>query len=345
MENNIKVLITGGAGFIGGALIRKLLKESNYNIFNLDNLSYSSDLKSIDSLIQSLGKNTQKRYKFIKGDISNKETVENVIQETKPELIFHLAAETHVDKSIIYPENFILSNILGTFNLLESSLNYYKKIDPEKQKKFKFIHISTDEVFGSLPQNGFFNENTKYDPRSPYSASKASSDHLVKAWFHTYDLPCIITNCSNNYGPWQYPEKLIPNIISKAIQQKNISIYGSGKNIRDWLYVEDHIDAILLIADKGLPGKNYCIGGNNEKTNLDVAEKICNYLDEINPQINSHKSLIKFVKDRAGHDFRYAIDASLIKQELNWSPKHNFEDGLKNTIDWYLNNKSWLYKI
>ncbi len=345
MENNIKVLITGGAGFIGGALIRKLLKESNYNIFNLDNLSYSGDLQSIDSLIQSLGKNAQKRYKFIKGDISNKETVENVIQETKPELIFHLAAETHVDKSIIYPENFILSNILGTFNLLESSLNYYKKIDPEKQKKFKFIHISTDEVFGSLPQNGFFNENTKYDPRSPYSASKASSDHLVKAWFHTYDLPCIITNCSNNYGPWQYPEKLIPNIISKAIQQKNISIYGSGKNIRDWLYVEDHIDAILLIADKGLPGKNYCIGGNNEKTNLDVAEKICNYLDEINPQVNSHKSLIKFVKDRAGHDFRYAIDASLIKQELNWSPKHNFEDGLKNTIDWYLNNKSWLYKI
>ncbi len=345
MENNIKVLITGGAGFIGGALIRKLLKESNYNIFNLDNLSYSGDLKSIDSLIQSLGKNTQKRYKFIKGDISNKETVENVIQETKPELIFHLAAETHVDKSIICPENFILSNIIGTFNLLESSLNYYKKIDPEKQKKFKFIHISTDEVFGSLPQNGFFNENTKYDPRSPYSASKASSDHLVKAWFHTYGLPCIITNCSNNYGPWQYPEKLIPNIISKAIQQKNISIYGSGKNIRDWLYVEDHIDAILLIADKGLPGKNYCIGGNNEKTNLDVAEKICNYLDEINPQVNSHKSLIKFVKDRAGHDFRYAIDASLIKQELNWSPKHNFEDGLKNTIDWYLNNKSWLYKI
>ena len=345
MENNIKVLITGGAGFIGGALIRKLLKESNYNIFNLDNLSYSGDLQSIDSLIQSLGKNAQKRYKFIKGDISNKETVENVIQETKPELIFHLAAETHVDKSIICPENFILSNILGTFNLLESSLNYYKKIDPEKQKKFKFIHISTDEVFGSLPQNGFFNENTKYDPRSPYSASKASSDHLVKAWFHTYDLPCIITNCSNNYGPWQYPEKLIPNIISKAIQQKNISIYGSGKNIRDWLYVEDHIDAILLIADKGLPGKNYCIGGNNEKTNLDVAEKICNYLDEINPQVNSHKSLIKFVKDRAGHDFRYAIDASLIKQELNWSPKHNFEDGLKNTIDWYLNNKSWLYKI
>jgi len=321
MENNIKVLITGGAGFIGGALIRKLLKESNYNIFNLDNLSYSGDLQSIDSLIQSLGKNAQKRYKFIKGDISNKETVENVIQETKPELIFHLAAETHVDKSIICPENFILSNILGTFNLLESSLNYYKKIDPEKQKKFKFIHISTDEVFGSLPQNGFFNENTKYDPRSPYSASKASSDHLVKAWFHTYGLPCIITNCSNNYGPWQYPEKLIPNIISKAIQQKNISIYGSGKNIRDWLYVEDHIDAILLIADKGLPGKNYCIGGNNEKTNLDVAEKICNYLDEINPQVNSHKSLIKFVKDRAGHDFRYAIDASLIKQELKLPAK------------------------
>ena len=345
MENNIKVLITGGAGFIGGALIRKLLKESNYNIFNLDNLSYSGDLQSIDSLIQSLGKNAQKRYKFIKGDISNKETVENVIQETKPELIFHLAAETHVDKSIICPENFILSNILGTFNLLESSLNYYKKIDPEKQKKFKFIHISTDEVFGSLPQNGFFNENTKYDPRSPYSASKASSDHLVKAWFHTYGLPCIITNCSNNYGPWQYPEKLIPNIISKAIQQKNISIYGSGKNIRDWLYVDDHVEALLLIAEKGKIGSSYCVGGFGERTNKEVQLLICKILDEIDPKKFPHSRLIKNVIDRPGHDKRYAINSTKIQQELDWKPQIKFEDGLKKTIYWYLNNLEWAKKM
>ena len=344
MERYEKILITGGAGFIGGALIRKLLKESKCSLYNLDNLTYSGDLSSINSLLKSLDSNTPKRYKFFKGDISDKSTVNELIQEIKPELIIHLAAETHVDQSIKFPEKFISSNIFGTFNLLQASLNYYEKVNKDIKKKFKFIHVSTDEVFGSLNEEGFFNENSKYNPRSPYSASKASSDHLVKAWFHTYGLPCIITNCSNNYGPWQNPEKLIPNTISKALLKQLIPIYGSGKNIRDWLYVDDHIDAILRVADKGIPGENYCIGGNNEKQNLDVVNQICQYLDKHIPQKNSYKSLIKFVSDRPGHDFRYAIDSTLIRKDLNWLPNHNFEDGLEKTIDWYLKNKNWLRK-
>ncbi len=342
MERYKKILITGGAGFIGGALVRKLLKESKCFIYNLDNLTYSGDLSSINSLLKSLGSNSSARYKFFKGDISDKSTVDKVIQETQPELIIHLAAETHVDQSIRFPEKFISTNILGTFQLLQTSLIYYENTNKEIKKKFKFIHVSTDEVFGSLNEEGKFNENSKYNPRSPYSASKASSDHLVKAWFHTYGLPCIITNCSNNYGPWQNPEKLIPNTISKALLNQHIPIYGNGKNIRDWLYVDDHIDAILLVAEKGMPGQNYCIGGNNEKHNLDVVNKICQYLDKYIPQKYSYKSLIRFVKDRQGHDFRYAIDSTLIRKDLNWIPKHNFEKGLNKTIDWYLKNKVWL---
>lgn len=344
MERYKKILITGGAGFIGGALIRKLLKDSKYCIYNLDNLTYSGDLSSINLLLKSLGPNTSERYKFFKGDISDKSTVNYVIQETQPELIIHLAAETHVDKSIQLPEKFISSNILGTFQLLQSSLIYYEKVKSDIRKKFKFLHVSTDEVFGSLNEKGYFDENSKYNPRSPYSASKASSDHLVNAWFHTYGLPCIITNCSNNYGPWQNPEKLIPNTISKALLKQNIPIYGKGENVRDWLFVDDHIDAILLVAEKGVPGKKYCIGGNNEKKNLDVVNKICEYLDKHIPQNYSYKSLIKFVKDRQGHDFRYAIDSSLIREELNWVPNYNFEKGLHKTIDWYLNNKKWIFK-
>ena len=344
MEIYKKILITGGAGFIGGALVRKLLKETKCYIYNLDNLTYSGDISSINLLLKSLGSNTSERYKFFKGDISDKSTVDKVIQETQPEIIIHLAAETHVDQSIRFPEKFISSNILGTFQLLQTSLNYYEKTNKYIKKKFKFIHVSTDEVFGSLNEEGYFNESSKYDPRSPYSASKASSDHLVKAWFHTYGLPCVITNCSNNYGPWQNPEKLIPNTISKATLNKQIPIYGNGNNIRDWLYVDDHIDAITLVANKGLPGKSYCIGGNNEKTNLEVVNKICEYLDKYIPKRYSYKSLIKFVKDRPGHDFRYAIESSLIKKDLNWTPKHNFESGLEKTIDWYLKNKDWLKK-
>jgi len=344
MKNYKKILITGGAGFIGGALIRKLLKDSKCFIYNLDNLTYSGDLSSINLLLKSLGSNSSKRYKFFKGDISNKSTVNYVFQKIQPEIIIHLAAETHVDQSIKFPEKFISSNIFGTFQLLETSLNYYEKLDEDIKKNFKFLHISTDEVFGSLNENGYFNENSKYNPRSPYSASKASSDHLVKSWFHTYGLPCVITNCSNNYGPWQNPEKLIPNTISKALLNKSIPLYGNGSNVRDWLYVYDHVDAIILAAEKGLPGSSYCIGGNNEKTNLDVVNKICQYLDKQVPKKHSYKSLIKFVKDRPGHDFRYAIDASLIKKDLHWVPKHNFDEGIEKTIDWYLKNKDWIKK-
>ena len=344
MKRFKKILVTGGAGFIGGALIRKLLRETNCSVFNLDNLTYSSDLYSIELLIKSLGSNTIDRYTFFKGDIADKSTVDNVIKKIQPELIIHLAAETHVDKSIKSPERFISSNIIGTFQLLQGSLEYFEKASQDIKQKFKFLHISTDEVFGSLNEKGYFHENSKFNPRSPYSASKASSDHLVKAWFYTYGLPCIITNCSNNYGPWQNPEKLIPNIISKALLNDHIQIYGDGKNVRDWLYVDDHIDALLLVAEKGIPGKNYCIGGNNEKTNLDVVNKICQHLDEYIPQKNSYKNLIKFVLDRPGHDFRYAIDSSLIRKEFNWEPKFKFEEGLIKTINWYLDNKTWLTK-
>lgn len=341
MHRYQKILITGGAGFIGGALIRKLLKYSKCSIYNLDNLTYSGDLTSINLLLKSLGSNAFERYKFFKVDVSDKSTLDKVFQEIQPELIIHLAAETHVDQSIKFPEKFISSNIFGTFQLLQTSLNYFEKVNEDIKKKFKFLHISTDEVFGSLNEEGHFNEDSNYNPRSPYSASKAGSDHLVKAWFHTYGLPCIVTNCSNNYGPWQNPEKLIPNTISKALMKKNIPVYGNGTNIRDWLYVDDHVDAILLAAEKGLPGSTYCIGGNNEKTNLDVVNKICLYLDKHNPQRESYKSLIKFVKDRKGHDFRYAIDSSLIKKDLNWVPKHNFDEGIEKTINWYLKNKDW----
>ena len=345
MERFKKILITGGAGFIGGALIRKLLKDSESYIFNLDNLTYSGDLFSINSFIKTLNSSAFERYQFIRGDISDKSTVDNLIKEIEPELIIHLAAETHVDNSIQFPEKFISSNILGTFRLLESSIKYFNSVNNTIKQKFKFLHVSTDEVFGSLNKTGYFNENSNYNPRSPYSASKASSDHLVKAWFHTYKLPCIITNCSNNYGPWQNREKLIPNTISKAIQNKNIPIYGKGENIRDWLYVDDHVDAILLVAEKGIAGKNYCIGGNNEETNLNIVNKICQYLDMRIPKSDSHKSLIQFVEDRPGHDKRYAIDFRKIKRDLRWKPKFKFKDALEKTVKWYLNNPEWARKV
>ncbi len=338
--NQTKVIITGGAGFIGGTLIRKLLKEKKYLIYNIDKLGYASDLSWINS-----SKYDQSLHNFFKIDLRNKEILEKTVKEIKPDLIIHLAAESHVDRSIDNPLSFIESNIIGTFNLLEAARSYWEKIRDNNKKLFRFIHISTDEVFGSLGSNGKFDENTRYSPRSPYSSSKASSDHLVQSWHHTYGLPTIISNCSNNYGPYQFPEKLIPLSILKGMKGEKIPLYGNGLNIRDWLYVEDHIEALLLIADKGEIGTSYCIGGFGERTNKEVQIQICKILDEVTPKKFPHESLIEYVTDRPGHDKRYSINSNLIKKKLGWTPKITFEEGLKKTINWYLKNTKWSISI
>tara|TARA_S200000501_G_scaffold375713_1_gene428470 strand:+ start:474 stop:1544 length:1071 start_codon:yes stop_codon:yes gene_type:complete len=339
-KDKYKVIITGGAGFIGGTLIRKLLKEKDWVIYNLDRMGYASDLSWVKD-----SKDYKLRHLFLKIDLREKEKLEKLVKDISPNLIIHLAAESHVDRSIDNPVNFIESNIVGTFNLLEASRSYWKEISSHKKKLFRFIHISTDEVFGSLGVDGKFDENTKYSPRSPYSSSKASSDHLVQSWYHTYGLPTIISNCSNNFGPYQFPEKLIPLSILKGIKGENIPLYGNGINIRDWLYVEDHVEALLLIADQGKAGKSYCIGGFGERTNKEVQLQICNILDKVNPRDFPHSTLIKNVADRPGHDKRYAINSKLIQKELGWAPKITFEDGLKKTIHWYLNNLKWSYSV
>ena len=335
----MRILVTGGAGFIGKALIIKLLSNPQNEIYNLDKLTYASDLVEIDNFIKF--KNL-KNYKFLKVDLSNKSQTSEAIKIANPDLIIHLAAESHVDRSITNPFIFIKSNIVGTYNLLEAALIHFQELKAKRKEIFKFHHISTDEVFGTLGDNGKFSEISQYDPRSPYSASKASSDHLVRAWFHTYNLPVLITNCSNNYGPWQFPEKLIPVIIYNALKGEKIPIYGNGLNIRDWLYVDDHVDALLQVICKGKIGSSYCIGGNNEKSNIDCAEEICFYLDKFKPKKSQYKKQISFVKDRQGHDKRYAINASKIKTELGWEPKTNFSDGIRNTVYWYLENTDWL---
>ncbi len=331
--NNKRILITGGAGFIGLNLINKLLKETNSLIFNLDKLNYASNL---DFLLNTLGNNP--RHFFFKNDLVNSVDLENVFKKSNPDIIFHLAAESHVDRSIINPEIFIRSNILGTFNLLQASKRHWENLELDRKNNFRFHHISTDEVFGSLEENGKFNEETKYDPRSPYSASKASSDHLVSSWFHTYGLPVVITNCSNNYGPFQYTEKLIPMAIRNCLKSQSIPLYGDGKNVRDWLYVEDHVEAILQVIRKGNLGMKYCIGGNQEKENIEVLKSICALMDQLKPKSKPYDQLIKSVKDRLGHDKRYAIDTKFINQEIGWQPKTKFKEGLKKTIIWYLNN-------
>jgi len=335
------VLITGGAGFIGSALVKKLLLKTNCNIYNLDKLNYSSDLTSINILLENSQRNLVSRYKFFKCDLLNQKKLDEIITYCKPDLIMHLAAESHVDRSIKYPLKFIQNNIIGTFNLLEASRTYFENIDSNLQNKFRFHHISTDEVFGSLGHKGKFDENSNYDPKSPYSASKASSDHLVRSWHHTFGIPSLITNCSNNYGPWQYPDKLIPVIILNALNQKKIPIYGDGQHIRDWLFVEDHIDALLLIASKGEIGDTYCIGGDNERTNNEVAKLICSILDNLKPISKPYSDFITYVSDRPGHDNRYAIDSSFLKQKLKWLPKQEFRSGLEITVKWYLKNMKW----
>ena len=333
------ILVTGGLGFIGSALIFRLLKETDTNIINIDKSIQRNDLISTNYQLSNFGKS---RYQFSNYDLKNENNIKEIFQKYDPDLVFHLAAESHVDRSIQSPRNFLESNIIGTYNLLENALEHFKNISRMRKSNFKFLHISTDEVFGSLGNSGLFNEDSKYKPKSPYSATKAASDHLVNAWFYTYGLPTMVSNCSNNYGPRQFPDKLIPNIIINAINLKSIPIYGNGLNIRDWLYVEDHINALLLMACNGKPGCRYCVGGNEEKSNINLCKTICNILDELKPQKSSYSSLIEFVEDRPGHDYRYAIDSSLICRDLGWRSMYEFNFTIKETIKWYLKNLNWV---
>ena len=330
----MKIIVTGGLGFIGSSVIRNLINKDNVQILNLDKSTYAANPEYLDFL-----KNNNK-YKFQEGDIADKELIEKLLQDFKPEVIMNLAAETHVDRSIDNPEKFIHTNIIGTFNLLECTRNYLKSDSIKVPENFRFHHVSTDEVFGSLGETGLFDEFSQYKPSSPYSASKASSDHLVRAWNHTFKIPTIVTNCSNNYGPNQYPEKLIPLTILNALQGIRIPIYGNGQQIRDWLYVDDHSDALYQILQKGKTGETYNIGGNNQITNIELVKKICLIMDKkikIKPlKIKSFVELISFVQDRPGHDYRYGIDASKLKNELNWEPTTNLDLGLLKTVDWYI---------
>ncbi len=334
-----KVLITGGAGFIGSALVRHVIGNTSDSVINLDKLTYAGNLQSLVSVSDN------PRYRFEHVDICNAAEVARVFNEHQPDAVMHLAAESHVDRSISGPAAFIQTNIVGTYTLLEAARAYWNALSGDKKASFRFHHISTDEVYGSLGANGFFTEKTPYEPNSPYSASKASSDHLVRAWHHTYGLPVVTTNCSNNYGPYHFPEKLIPLVILNAVNGKPLPIYGKGDNIRDWLYVEDHARALYLVMNKGKLGETYNIGGWNEKTNLEVVRGICAILDELRPQGAPHADLITFVKDRPGHDQRYAIDASKIERDLGWKPQETFETGLRKTVEWYLANDAWVQGV
>ena len=343
MNDKKTILITGGAGFIGSALIRYIIKNTSHSVVNIDKLTYSGNLESLGSISSS-------NYIFEQLDICNGNELQRVLTNTQPDIIMHLAAESHVDRSIDGPGDFIKTNIVGTFTLLEQTRSYWQSLEVDKKENFRFLHVSTDEVYGDLEgTTDFFSEETPYNPSSPYSASKASSDHLVRAWYRTYGLPVLITNCSNNYGPCQFPEKLIPHVILNALEGKNLPIYGDGKQIRDWLYVEDHVSALMRVAIDGNVGETYNIGGNNEIQNIEVVKKICIILDEIVTKkmndITSFIELITYVKDRPGHDVRYAINANKIQRDLGWKPKENFESGIRKTVEWYLNNKIWSENI
>lgn len=331
----MKIIVTGGAGFIGSALTRYLLEHTAFHIVVIDKLTYAASLEALSSVADD------PRFSLIHLDICDASAISDAIRQVAPDLIIHLAAESHVDRSITGPRDFLNTNVIGTYNLLEGAREYWQSLKGRSKDTFRFLHVSTDEVYGSLKKDGLFRETTPYDPSSPYASSKAASDHLVLAWHRTYGLPTLISNCSNNYGPYQFPEKLIPLMIINAINEKSLPIYGNGTNVRDWLYVEDHARALVLIATEGRVGEKYNVGGNNERTNLQVVESICDIIDRITDSSTPSRDRITFVQDRPGHDFRYAIDAQKLSVELGWAPIDNFESGLTKTVHWYIENRDW----
>ena len=333
----MNVLVTGGAGFIGSAVCRLLVGETGDRVINLDKLTYAANLASVAEVADGEG------YAFVQADVADLDAVRAIFAEHRPDAVLHLAAESHVDRSITGAGPFITTNVVGTYAMLQAALEYWRGLDGAAKDAFRFLHVSTDEVYGSLGVEGLFTEETAYDPRSPYSASKAASDHLASAWFHTYGLPVLVSNCSNNYGPYHFPEKLIPLVILNALEGRPLPVYGDGSNVRDWLFVEDHARALRLILETGRPGETYNVGGRNERTNLQVVERICDLVDEMAPRdgAGSRRELITFVTDRPGHDARYAIDATKLETELGWQAREDFETGLRKTVRWYLDRRDW----
>jgi dTDP-glucose 4,6-dehydratase len=336
-----KFIVTGGAGFIGSAVVRKLIADTPHHVLVIDKLTYAGNMESLQPVGQS------DRFSFHRVDVADVRRVQQLVETFEPDVIMHLAAESHVDRSIDAPGEFVQTNVVGTFTMLQAALAYWRQLHPDRRATFRFHHISTDEVFGSLGPEGLFHETSSYQPNSPYSASKAASDHFVRAWHHTFGLPTLVTNCSNNYGPYHFPEKLIPLMIINALEGKSLPVYGRGENIRDWLYVEDHADALIRVAEHGRAGENYNIGGWNERTNIDVVKEICALIDELAPDssIGPRHRLISYVADRPGHDLRYAIDASKIERELGWRPAETFQSGLRKTVEWYLENQGWWQRV
>ncbi len=335
------VLVTGGAGFIGSALVRRLVRDTDRTVVNVDRLTYAGNLDSIADLM------ADPRHVFVRADVSDHAAMLSLLLEHRPDAVIHLAAESHVDRSIDGPAAFVRTNLVGTFAMLEAARTLLESSGSDRRGRFRFLHVSTDEVFGALGPEGRFDERTAYDPSSPYSATKAGSDHLVRAWHRTYGLPVLLSNCGNNYGPRQFPEKLVPLSIAKALAGERIPVYGTGENVRDWIHVDDHVDALLTILERGTPGESYLVGGEGERTNLEVVTAVCRHLDDLRPASGGrpHESLIELVADRPGHDWRYAIDPSKIRDELGWVPRTTFESGLRRTVDWYLANAEWVDRV